>query len=63
MGAGAPPKSGMGRRELPRGQAATGKEAAPQEKGQKGRLALLMSQPHSLHFLEPSYKYSLLHAP
>lgn len=29
------------------------KEAAQQ--GQKERLALLMSQPHSLHLLEPTY--------
>lgn len=34
---------GLGRRELPRDQEATGKEAAQQETGQKERLALLMS--------------------
>lgn len=46
---------GWGRRELPRGQEATGKEAAQQKTGQKERLAFLMSQPPSLHLLEPTY--------
>lgn len=55
---------GWGRAELRGGQEARGYEAGSSAgEGAEREVGPSDSQPHSPHFLEPTYKYSLLQAP